>query len=74
MNSDHSDHSDPWSDSAFELRTRETAYFLWEQDGKPEGKEQEYWFAALERGLRERDCDKQLAQNTPNDTERQLDE
>ncbi|WP_349236467.1 DUF2934 domain-containing protein [Devosia sp. MC521] len=60
---------DPWSDSAFQLKTRETAYFLWEQDGKPEGKEQEYWFAALERGLRERDCDKKLAQTTMTDTE-----
>ncbi|MBK1795469.1 DUF2934 domain-containing protein [Devosia sp. WQ 349] len=59
---------DPWSDSAFQLKTRETAYFLWEQDGKPEGKEQEYWFAALERGLRERDCDKKLAQTIMTDT------
>ena len=28
---------DPWSDPAFELAVRETAYFLWEQDGKPRG-------------------------------------
>lgn len=52
---------DPWTDRVFEQRTRETAYFLWEQDGKPEGKEKDYWFAALERGLRERECDRQLA-------------
>ena len=51
---------DPWSDPAFELAVRETAYFLWEQDGKPEGREQEYWFRALERQLRERNADRDL--------------
>lgn len=50
----------PWFDSAFEQKIRETAYFLWEQDGMQEGKEQDYWFAALESGIRERNCDKQL--------------
>ena len=53
--------SDPWSDPAFELAVRETAYFLWEQDGKPEGREQDYWFRALERSLRERNADRDLA-------------
>lgn len=52
---------DPWSDPAFELAVRETAYFLWEQDGKPFGREQEYWFRALERQLRERNADRDLA-------------
>lgn len=51
---------DPWSDPAFELAVRETAYFLWEQDGKPVGREQEYWFRALERQLRERNADRDL--------------
>lgn len=51
---------DPWSDPAFELAVRETAYFLWEQDGKPLGREQEYWFRALERQLRERNADRDL--------------
>jgi hypothetical protein len=51
---------DPWSDPAFELAVRETAYFLWEQDGKPHGREQEYWFRALERQLRERNADRDL--------------
>ncbi|MBL8598062.1 MAG: DUF2934 domain-containing protein [Devosia sp.] len=55
---------DPWSDPAFELAVRETAYFLWEQDGKPLGREQEYWFRALERQLRERNADRDLA-NAP---------
>lgn len=26
-----------------------TAYFLWEQAGRPEGRDQEFWFAARER-------------------------
>jgi hypothetical protein len=51
---------DPWSDPAFERAVRETAYFLWEQDGKPEGREQEYWFLGLERQLRERNADRDL--------------
>lgn len=48
---------DPWIDHEFEQSVRETAYFLWEQDGRPEGREQEYWFEALKRCLRERDAD-----------------
>lgn len=51
---------DPWSDPAFELAVRETAYFLWEQDGKPAGRENDYWFRALERQLRERNADRDL--------------
>ena len=56
---------DPWSDPAFELAVRETAYFLWEQDGKPAGRENDYWFLALERQLRERNADRDL-KNGPN--------
>lgn len=48
---------DPWGSPAFEQAVRETAYFLWEQDGRPEGREEEYWFRALERSLRERNAD-----------------
>lgn len=51
---------DPWIDPQFERSVRDTAYFLWEHDGRPEGREQEYWFAALERCLRQRECDKEL--------------
>ena len=29
-----------------EQRTRERAYFLWEQEGRPEGHAVEHWFAA----------------------------
>jgi hypothetical protein len=49
--------SDPWIDPDFDRAVRETAYFLWEQDGRPQGREQEYWFRALERQLRERNAD-----------------
>lgn len=53
---------DPWGDPAFEQAVRETAYFLWEQDGRPEGREQEYWYRALERTLRERNADQVIGQ------------
>lgn len=53
---------DPWGDAAFEQAVRETAYFLWEQDGRPEGREQEYWYRALERTLRERNADQVIGQ------------
>ena len=49
-----------WGDPPFEQAVRETAYFLWEQDGRPDGREQQYWYLALERTLRERDCDRRL--------------
>ena len=59
---------DPWSDPAFELAVRETAYFLWEQDGKPEGRENDYWFRALERQLRERNADRDLRNGPSRDS------
>ena len=30
-----------------ETAVRETAYYLWEQDGRPDGQELRYWLAAL---------------------------
>ena len=33
---------------------RERAHLLWEQDGRPEGRAQEYWHRALDQHLRER--------------------
>jgi len=44
-------------DPAFEHAVRETAYFLWEQDGRAQGRETDYWYRALERTLRERNAD-----------------
>jgi hypothetical protein len=55
--------SDPWGDPQFEQAVRETAYFFWEQDGRPQGREQEYWYRALERTLRERNADNGMRQH-----------
>ena len=52
--------SDKWGDKEFEQKVRDTAYFLWEADGYPNGLEQEYWFRALAAHLRERDSAKML--------------
>lgn len=54
------DGKDPWVDPHFEQAVRDTAYFLWENDGRPEGREKEYWFRALERCLRQRQYDQML--------------
>lgn len=54
--------NDPWGDPAFEQAVRDTAYFFWEQEGRPAGREKEYWFRALEKCLRQRECDKALAE------------
>jgi len=51
---------DPWIDKDFESSVRDTAYFLWENDGRPQGREKEYWFAALDRCLRQREADQLL--------------
>jgi hypothetical protein len=52
------DRDDRWTDRKFDQSVRDTAYFLWEQDGRPDGMEQEYWFRALERCLRQREADR----------------
>ncbi|AKR56751.1 hypothetical protein GCM10011321_43360 [Youhaiella tibetensis] len=49
-----------WHDAAFEQAVRDTAYFLWEQDGRPAGREKEYWFRAMEQHLRARQNEKEL--------------
>ena len=56
------DPRDPWADPDFEQSVRDTAYFMWESDGRPEGREQEYWFRALETCLRRRNLDKALGE------------
>ena len=65
---------DPWTDPAFEQVVRDTAYFLWEHDGRPHGREQEYWFAALDRCLRQRDWDKALKRSLDGSGGAQLDD
>lgn len=54
------DADDPWIDKDFETQVRETAYFLWENDGRPHGREKQYWFTALDRCLRQREADELL--------------
>lgn len=41
------------NDSDFERTVRDTAYFLWEGDGRPFGRDKEYWFTALDKCRRE---------------------
>lgn len=51
---------DPWADPKFEQAVRDTAYFMWENDGHPEGREQEYWYRALSEAVRQREIDQHL--------------
>lgn len=48
-------------------RLRQTAYFLWEQDGRPEGRAFDYWLRAKDMLVREMAYDKWLAEGTPVD-------
>lgn len=41
-------------DLDFEQDVRRAAYHLWEDDGRPDGRETEYWFRALEELLSKR--------------------
>ncbi len=49
-----------------EQRIRKTAYRLWEQAGRPEGREHDFWFQA-EADIAEREAklDKELADSFP---------
>lgn len=40
------------NNSDFEQVVRETAYFLWQQAGSPEGRDQEFWYRSLQRHAR----------------------
>lgn len=46
---------------------RQTAYFLWEQDGRPEGRAFEYWLRAKQMLVRQMAYDRWLAEGTPVD-------
>lgn len=41
-------------DMDFEQNVRKAAYHLWEDDGRPFGREKDYWFKALNKLLTER--------------------
>jgi hypothetical protein len=44
---------------------RATAYFLWEQDGRPEGRAFDYWVRAKESYLRQMAYDRWLFEGSP---------
>ncbi len=44
---------------------RATAYFLWEQDGRPPGKSVEYWLKAKDMHVRQLAYDRWLAEGSP---------
>lgn len=44
---------------------RDTAYFLWEQDGRPEGRSFDYWLKAKEVHLRQLAYDLWLSEGQP---------
>lgn len=48
-------------------RIRQTAYFLWDQDGRPEGRSFDYWLRAKDMLQRELAYDKWLSEGTPVD-------
>ena len=49
----------------FDSAVRDTAYFLWEQDGRPEGRSDEYWQRALDQHMRARAYSIWLAEGQP---------
>jgi hypothetical protein len=57
----------PLADPAFVEAVRLTAYFLWEQDGRPEGRHDEYWHRAYEKHLAERRYDRWLNEDVRSD-------
>jgi hypothetical protein len=54
-----------YKDSNLADAIRRTAYFLWEQDGRPEGRAQDYWLRAKEAHLRQLAYDRWLAEGAP---------
>jgi hypothetical protein len=61
------DQFDPTNDPAFIETVRLTAYFLWEQDGRPEGRAEEYWRRAWEKHRAERQYDRWLGEEIRKD-------
>ena len=51
--------------TAIAEQIRQTAYFLWEQDGRPEGQSMEYWLRAKQMLQRQLAFDRWLSEGTP---------
>lgn len=50
--------SGPWPpDLSIEQSIRDTAYYLWEKDGRPEGRDDEYWHRARQAWLGQQSLD-----------------
>lgn len=52
------ENTEKFVDIDFEQKVRQVAYHLWEEDGRPFGRETDYWFAAMQKLLDERDLTK----------------
>jgi hypothetical protein len=53
--------------TAIAEQIRQTAYFLWEQDGRPDGDAMVYWLRAKEALVRQLAYDRWLAEGAPPD-------
>lgn len=60
------ENTETFVDLDFEQRVRRTAYDLWEMEGRPLGRETEYWFRALEQLLAEREPERRGESASPN--------
>lgn len=49
-------------EQSFEQQVRDTAYFMWETDGRPSGRDEEYWHRAREACLGQRRLDRQFGE------------
>lgn len=65
MTSDNIDPDPSGDHHSDEEAIRLTAFFLWEQDGKPEGRQLEYWQRAFEAHVRRKAFDAWLADGSP---------
>lgn len=48
------ENTEKFIDLDFEQKVRQTAYHLWEEDGRPFGRETDYWFQAIGLHLADR--------------------
>jgi len=55
-------------DAEFERQVRIAAYHLWEDEGRPEGREKDFWFIALDKLLSERGDRGTASHEAANDT------
>lgn len=52
-------------DLDFERQVRQAAYHLWEEAGRPDGKEKDYWFQAMDKLLVSRKADESVEASHP---------